>query len=90
MAKIVIKHLSEEEIKKKEIRKWPTWEKEQSVFPWVYSTEEECYIIEGKIEVTDKDGNVYKIKENDFVVFPKGLECTWKIIEPVKKYYNFS
>jgi len=85
-----IKKLSPEEIEKMGILKWNIWEKEKSVFPWVYTTDESCYFEEGKVKIIDKAGNEYNLEKGDFVVFPQGLECTWEIIEPVRKRYNFS
>lgn len=88
MAKVIIKQLSEEEIKNKGIRKWQIWEKEVSRFPWTYDGEEECFFIEGEVIIETKDG-LSNIKPGDFVVFQKGLECVWDIKKPVRKYYNF-
>ncbi len=88
MNKILIKRLSEEEIKNKGIESWPIWEKEVSRFPWTYCGKEECLIIEGDFMVETEDGN-YFIKPGDFVTFPDGLSCVWDIKNPVRKYYNF-
>jgi len=65
------------------------WEKEVSEFPWEYSDKETCLIIEGKVEVTTEDSSKVSFGTGDYVVFPRGLKCTWKIIEPVRKYYRF-
>ena len=88
MSKILVERLSEEEVKKRGIKSWPIWEKEVSRFPWIYSGNEECLIIEGDFIVETKDGD-YKIKPGDFVSFPDGLSCVWDIKKPVKKYYKF-
>ncbi|MCD6122656.1 MAG: cupin domain-containing protein [Spirochaetales bacterium] len=85
---IEIKQLSENEKKKMGIDSWSIWEKEISEFDWSYSMEERCYILEGKAVIKTTAGEV-EIKKGDFVIFPKGLECTWKITEPIKKHYNF-
>ena len=87
---IVITHPVEDELNRKDVFSWPVWEKEKSVFPWVYGTEETAYFVEGKVKVTARDGTVYNIGKGDFVVFPVGLECTWEIIEPVSKRYSFT
>jgi uncharacterized cupin superfamily protein len=29
------------------------------------------------------------IKPGDYVVFPEGLNCTWKVNAAVRKHYNF-
>jgi len=68
---------------------WPTWTKEVSEFPWSYNEPETCLILQGKADVTTKEGETVSFGAGDFVVFPAGLECTWKIIEPIEKKYKF-
>ncbi|HPM01506.1 MAG: cupin domain-containing protein [Candidatus Cloacimonetes bacterium] len=86
---ISIKKLSTDDFKKMQINEWSVWEKEVSVFDWYYDCVEECYILNGEIEITDENNQVHKLHENDFVRFDKGLKCKWKIIKPVKKHYRF-
>ena len=31
-----------------------------------------------------------EISPADFVIFPKGLTCYWKVLKPIKKHYIFS
>jgi len=81
---------TEEELQRLDVSSWSVWEKEQSIFPWVYGTEETAYFLEGKVKVTTKAGKIYNIEKGDFVVFPVGLECMWEIIEPVTKRYNYT
>lgn len=69
---------------------WATWEKEISEFPWTYQMTETCYIIDGEAIVTPDDGEPVTIERGDLVIFPKGMSCTWKIIEAIEKHYNFS
>ncbi len=88
MNDITIKKLSEEVIVSKEIRDWPIWEKEISRFDWIYEGDEECLILEGKVNIETDDG-IYNIKAGDFVTFKKGLKCIWDVKSPIKKYYNF-
>jgi hypothetical protein len=88
MAKVEIERLSEAEIKDRGIREWPVWEKEISQFDWYYDNPEECLLIEGEVEVTTSQGT-YHLKAGDYVTFPKGLRCQWKIKQPVRKYFNF-
>jgi len=87
---IKITRPTEEELQRMDVAEWPIWEKEKSIFPWVYGTEESAYFLEGKIVVTTRHGKVYNIGKGDFVVFPVGLECTWEIVEPVSKRYSFT
>ena len=87
---ISITKLSASDIKEKGIMSWDVWEKGKSVFPWIYTTEETSYFLEGRVKVTTLDKKTYTIGSGDLVVFPVGLECTWEIIEPVTKYYTYS
>lgn len=88
MADIEIKQIDEKERKEIGIDSWSIWEKEVSEFDWDYSMEERCYILEGRATIKTPAESV-EIKKGDFVIFPKGLKCTWKITEPIKKRYNF-
>ncbi len=85
---IRIETLKENEIEKRKIRDWGIWEKEPSVFDWAYINEEHCYIIEGKAQIETEKG-VVEIKKGDYVVFPLGLKCKWKVTKRLKKYYEF-
>ena len=87
--KIEIKKPKTDEIEKMGVTSWPIWEKEISRFDWSYDSTEECYLLQGSVEVTTEDGEKVSFGKGDFVTFPKGLSCTWDIKEPVKKHYNF-
>ena len=67
---------------------WPIWSCDVSEFPWEYLSQESCLILEGDIEVQTEFETVH-IKTGDFVVFPKGLSCTWIVRKPVRKHYSF-
>ncbi len=84
---IKIKKPSSEEIQ--EANNWSVWEKEESEFPWTYDSKETCYILEGEAEVS-YEGKTAKFGKGDWVEFPEGLNCTWKITKKIKKHYNFS
>ena len=86
---IKIEKLKSPELKKRGVFNWPIWEKEISRFDWKYDSVEECYLLEGKVTVTTKDGETVNFGKGDFVTFPKGLSCTWDVKEPVRKHYNF-
>jgi uncharacterized protein len=68
---------------------WPVWQKEKSTFAWSYDDKEECLILEGKAIVINESGKEFAFETGDYVVFPKGMKCTWKILEPIRKHYNF-
>lgn len=67
---------------------WPIWSCEPSKFDWEYEEEEHCFIIEGKGTVLGPD-NTVDIEPGDYVIFPKGLQCTWKVHKSIKKHYTF-
>ena len=88
MTTVVIEKLSENEISRRDIRRWPIWEKEVSRFDWVYEGDEECLILEGEV-VVETDHGKFTVKAGDFVTFQDGLKCVWDIRKDIKKHYNF-
>ena len=68
---------------------WPIWTKEVSTFPWTYGDAETCYVLEGEVVVTPDGGEPVTIKAGDLVTFPRGMACSWKITQPIKKHYRF-
>ncbi|MBT3217341.1 MAG: cupin domain-containing protein [Candidatus Marinimicrobia bacterium] len=86
---ILISQPSKEELTEIGVFQWPIWSCEISEFPWEYSVEESCLILEGDIKVQTDQETVH-IKPGDFVIFPSGLKCTWKIIKPVAKHFSFT
>jgi hypothetical protein len=84
--KPIIKKPSKQEKKKAET--WPIWEKKVSEFPWEYDVQEICLILEGDVMVTNEAGEEYHFGEGDYVIFPEGMKCTWKINQDVRKHYK--
>jgi len=76
------------EAEKAEMSTKPVWECDVSEFDWHYDSEETCLLVEGEVTVLHKDGSV-SFSAGDYVVFPKGLSCVWKVSKPVKKHYIF-
>lgn len=70
-------------------KNWGIWSKEPSEFTYKYDDQETCLILEGEAIVTEPDGIIAHFKAGDWVVFPAGLKCTWKIIKTIKKKYKF-
>ncbi len=87
---ILVRALSSSEIEELGVKNWPIWTKDVSEFDWYYDATEECLLLQGLVEVTAANGFTKTIKAGDFVIFPQGLGCRWKVIEPVKKHYRFS
>ena len=69
-------------------KSWPIWECEPSKFNWTYTDEEHCYILKGNVEVIG-ESNTVEIEPGDYVIFPKGLTCIWKVSKSIKKHYTF-
>jgi len=95
MESIMVKKLTEEEKKEMLIPDrpagtgpWAVWECEPSTFDWHYDSLEKAYLYEGKVKVRTKDQKV-ELGPGDFVIFPKGLSCTWTVEKKVKKVYLF-
>ena len=76
------------ESERKEALSWPIWKKEVSSFPWHYDEKETCLILDGEVTVKAGDEEV-SFKSGDYVIFPKGLDCTWNIKRAVRKHYKF-
>jgi len=83
---IVVKKPTEEQIER--CSSWPIWKCEPSTFDWTYTQKEICFLIEGRVTVTDGSDSV-TFGPGDYVEFPNGLECTWQVHEAVKKHYSF-
>jgi len=84
--KITVKKATETE--KVEMSTKPIWECGVSEFDWYYDSEETCLLLEGEVTVS-YDGGSVSFGAGDYVIFPKGLSCVWKVTKPVKKHYIF-
>ena len=71
------------------ILSWAIWTCDASEFDWEYGEKESCLLLEGKVEVKT-DFETVNFSAGDFVVFPRGLKCRWKVIAPVRKHYTFN
>ena len=83
---IIVKKPTEAE--KTEMQTKPTWGCGVSEFDWYYDSEETCILIEGEVTVL-YNGKSVSFAAGDYVVFPKGLSCVWKVTKPVRKHYVF-
>ena len=87
--KVKIEKLPNEKITELGIKAWPIWTCEVSEFDWEYGEKESCLLLEGEVEVSSEFESV-QFSAGDYVVFPKGLKCRWKVTKPVRKHYSFS
>lgn len=85
---IVVRKPSQEELKALGVFGWPVWSCPPSTFDWSYSEKETCFFLEGRVTVKAPEGEV-EMGSGDLVVFPTGLSCTWKVLDKVRKHYNF-
>lgn len=53
----LIKDADEEMISKLGCRSWSTWGCDASSFPWTYSDDEVCFVLEGEVRVIPDDGS---------------------------------
>jgi uncharacterized cupin superfamily protein len=83
---IEVRKPTEEEMKMAE--SWPIWKKEISEFPWEYGEKETCLILKGRAEVETEDGEKAEFGAGDWVAFPSGMRCTWRIKEDLEKHYK--
>ena len=67
---------------------WSVWECGPSRFDWSYDAEEHAYLYAGKVDIKTPDETI-QIKAGDYVIFPKGLSCSWNVLEQVVKVYRF-
>ena len=88
MAGIRIEKPSPDKLESLEVDSWGRWECEPSTFDWEYGTDERAYVLEGKVKVKTHTDEV-EINKGDIVLFPKGLKCTWNVIEKIRKVYRF-
>jgi uncharacterized protein len=72
---------------KKTAATWPVWNCDPSEFEWSYAQAETCHILAGQVEVETEDETI-KFGPGDWVVFPQGLDCVWKVKQAVKKHYR--
>lgn len=52
-----------------------------------YTEEELCYLLEGRVRLTDSGGSAREFGPGSAFVIPAGFEGVWETLEPVKKIY---
>ncbi len=87
MAEIEVKRPNEDELNSLGVNNWSRWECEPSTFEWEYFSDETAYVLEGKGVIKTPTGEV-EINKGDIVHFPKGLKCTWQVLEKIQKVYR--
>jgi len=88
MSKIKVERPTKEQLQQLNVKDWSPWECEPSTFDWEYDSEETAYVLEGKVRVKTTEEDV-EINKGDLVTFPKGMKCTWNVLEKIRKVYAF-
>ena len=89
MSQITVeKNPSQTKLNSLNVSKWPTWQKEVSVFPWTFPEQEIAYILEGECVITPTGGKPVKFGKGDLVTFPAGLTASWEVKQPLHKHYK--
>lgn len=88
MPEIEVKQPTEDELNDLDIAGWSAWGCDVSTFDWEYPADERAYIKTGKVIVHTATGNT-TVRAGDLVLFPKGMKCTWEVLEPIQKVYRF-
>ena len=83
---IVVRKPTKEEIKR--CKSWPIWTCEPSTFDWSYTEKETCLILECAVTISDGKESV-SFGPGDLVVFPKTLDCVWRVEGAARMHYNF-
>ncbi len=52
-----------------------------------YTEEEVCVILEGRVRLTDLQGNAKEFSAGSTFALPAGFKGTWETLEPIKKVY---
>ena len=63
------------------------WQGDVAKWRVAYTEDEFCFLINGRIELTNQDGIAQQYSAGDGFVIPAGFEGTWENLEPTAKYY---
>ncbi|MCC7085078.1 MAG: cupin domain-containing protein [Pirellulales bacterium] len=63
------------------------WSCTSGEFIWQFAWDEFIYLLEGEVAVTEPDGKTYILKAGNIAHFPLGMQTTWHVIQPVKKFF---
>ena len=84
----VEKNPSQTRLNELNVTKWPTWQKEVSVFPWIFHEQEIAYILEGECIITPTGGSPVSFGKGDLVTFPAGMTANWEVKQALHKHYQ--
>ena len=84
----VEKNPTQSHLKSLGVSKWPTWQKEVSVFPWTFHEQEVAYILEGECVITPIGAAPISFGKGDLVTFPAGMTANWEVKQALHKHYQ--
>ena len=89
----VVKKPAQSRLDALDVKKWPTWQKEVSIFDWTFHEQEIAYILEGECVITPKNGSLagnapVSFGKGDLVTFPAGMKASWQVVQPLHKHYK--
>lgn len=64
------------------------WASSVGAFKINYTEEELCYLLEGRVLLTDNSGSTREFGPGSAFVIPAGFVGIWNTLEPVKKIYT--
>ncbi|MEW5769428.1 MAG: cupin domain-containing protein [Pseudomonadota bacterium] len=64
------------------------WAAEVGAMTVNYTEEELCYILEGRVRLSDSSGAAREFGPGSAFVIPAGFSGVWETLEPVKKIYT--
>ena len=63
------------------------WQCSPSKFTWEFTWDEFVCVIEGRVTISDNQGNTLTLGPGDVASFAKGLSTTWHVQEQVRKFF---
>jgi uncharacterized cupin superfamily protein len=88
-AEVRVERATPERLRALGVEGWSPWECGPETFDWYYSDDETAYVKEGRVRVETEHGQVVDFGAGDIVHFPRGLRCTWTVLETIRKVYRF-
>jgi uncharacterized cupin superfamily protein len=63
------------------------WERSPGKVAVHFKCWEFFHLIEGKVVITNEDGESWTIRKGEAAIIPEGFKGTWDTVEPVRKHY---
>jgi uncharacterized cupin superfamily protein len=89
MSTIKVEKATPERLQALNVDSWSPWECGVETFDWEYTSNETAYVKAGRVRVLTEHGQEVEFGQGDLVIFPKGLKCTWTVLEPIRKVFTF-